>query len=273
MSAVKNIDVRRLVFDPEDMAAIIEGMIVEKHGSHNQKTHGGKGGGGGADSMPYAWNPKRDSGDWFSKDATFATNFMEEVASSPVSVRVTGDALDEIAEDGRFKTLSEIPQLELDARGTKYRDSRSQLENDTWGVPQGKEPVYGYLDTKNSRYTESIHNYGDVQITLKDNVKGRTTLTGGDSLTSSLIPVRVSDLQSKSASGEEMTAALTYSGGYYLSRGEMPTVDYFEAQIHGGITLGDIKSVSLLGSSKIKSSTFEALKGSGIEVIVRDGNK
>jgi hypothetical protein len=250
--------------------------LILKHGSHNQKTHGGKGGGGsggGADSMPYAWNPKRNDGNWFQDDAAFATDFMGEVASSPVSVRVTGDTLDEIADDGRFKTLSEIPQLELDARGTKYRNSRSKLENDTWGIPQKEEPVYGYLDTKNSRYTESIHNYGDVQITLKDNVKGRTTLTGGDSLTSQLVPVRVSDLQSKSASGEEMTAALTYSAGYNLSRGEMPNVDYFEAQVHGGVTLDDIQSVSLLGSSKIKSSTFEALKSRGIEVTVRDGNK
>jgi hypothetical protein len=52
MNAVKNIDVRRLVFDPEDMAAILENVIVEKHGSHNQKTHGGKGG-GASESVGY----------------------------------------------------------------------------------------------------------------------------------------------------------------------------------------------------------------------------
>jgi hypothetical protein len=230
--------------------------------------------------MPYAWNPKqnnwnpeRNTGNWFTDNAAFATDFMEEVASSPVCVRVGGDKLDQIVDDGRFKTLSEIPQLESDARGTEYRDWRSRLENDTWGIPQKEEAVYGYLDTNKPQYTKSIHNYGDVQITLKDSIKGRTTLTGGDSLTSALTPVRVSDLQSRSASGEQMTAAITYSGGYYLSRGEMPTFDYFEAQIHGGVTLNDIKSVSLLGSSKVKSSTLDALKSRGIEVTVRDGNK
>jgi hypothetical protein len=50
MSAVKNLDARRFVFDPEDMAAILEGIIVEKHGTHNQSSHGRKGGGSGSGS-------------------------------------------------------------------------------------------------------------------------------------------------------------------------------------------------------------------------------
>jgi hypothetical protein len=249
---------------------------MEKHGTHDQKTHGNWADGSsesGLDAMPYEWKPKRTNDDFFSENSAFATEFMREVASSPVSTRVTGDSLDKIVEDGRFKNLDEIPES-TSGRDSQYRESRSRLEGDTWGIPKEEEkPIYGYLDTKDSRYTESIHNYGDVQITFKDSVKGRTTLTGGDSLTSSLIPARVSDLQSGSASGVEMTAALTYSSGYYLSRSERPNTDYFEAQIHGGITLDDIQSVSILASSKVKPSTLAALESRGIEVTVRDGDK
>ena len=244
---------------------------ILKHGTHDQSSHGRKG--GGRDSMPYSWDPKRPDSNWFSENPVFATQFMQEVASSPVSTRVTGETLDKIVEDGRFKTLDEIPQS-ASGRDSRYRESRSRLEEDMWGVPKEEEkPLYGYFDTSDPRFTESIDNYGDVQITLKDSVKGRTTLTGGDSLTSQLIPVPVGDLQDGSASGVEMTSALTYSSGFYLSRGETPKVDYFEAQVHGGITLGDIRSVTILPSSKIKPSTLAALEERGIEVIVKDGNK
>ena len=61
MSAVKNLDARRFVFDSEDMAAIIEGMIVEKHGSHNQKTHGGKGGGSDSGSAALEYPTKKSN--------------------------------------------------------------------------------------------------------------------------------------------------------------------------------------------------------------------
>jgi hypothetical protein len=45
------IKTRRLVFDPEDMAAILENMNVEKHGTHDQKTHAGRRGGTGSQTF------------------------------------------------------------------------------------------------------------------------------------------------------------------------------------------------------------------------------
>jgi hypothetical protein len=53
MSAANDTKMRRLVFDPEDIAAILDGMVVEKHGSHNQKTHGGKGGSSSGQGIGY----------------------------------------------------------------------------------------------------------------------------------------------------------------------------------------------------------------------------
>lgn len=47
MTTVDKIKARRFVFDPDDMTAILE-SVVQKHGAHNQKTHGRKGGGGGS---------------------------------------------------------------------------------------------------------------------------------------------------------------------------------------------------------------------------------
>ena len=47
MTTVDKNKARRFVFDPDDMTAILE-SVVRKHGTHNQKTHGRKGGGGGS---------------------------------------------------------------------------------------------------------------------------------------------------------------------------------------------------------------------------------
>lgn len=47
MTTVDKNKARRFVFDPDDMTAILESVVL-KHGTHNQKTHAGKRGGGGA---------------------------------------------------------------------------------------------------------------------------------------------------------------------------------------------------------------------------------
>jgi hypothetical protein len=47
-------------------------------------------------------------------------------------------------------------------------------------------------------------------------------------------------------------------------------IDYFEAQIHGGITLNDIKSVTLSKYSTFAEGTLSALKEKGIEVVYYD---
>jgi len=53
MSNASDIKARRFVTDPDDMASILKGVVIEKHapGKHDQKTHaGGRGGSGSGES-------------------------------------------------------------------------------------------------------------------------------------------------------------------------------------------------------------------------------
>jgi hypothetical protein len=48
---------------------------------------------------------------------------------------------------------------------------------------------------------------------------------------------------------------------------------YFEAQVHGGISLTDIKSVSISQYSRVAQSTIDTLRALGVEVIRLNDNR
>lgn len=257
-------DISEVIFDEPD---------VIKHGTHDQSRHNPHKRGGGGDGMPYKWNPTYPTSSVFESNPAYAIEFFESVADSPISTRVSGKELDKITEQGRFKSLNEIPTKTY-YPSPKYRNDRSELEHDKWGVPKdGPQPIYGYLDSKDTDYTNTVYNYGDIQITLKESVASRTTITAGDSL-GDLIPVELSELQSKTTNSLHIAAATDFSTQsklYY--RDSKPTFPYWEAQIHGGVSLKDFKSVSLVPSSKVKPSTITTLKSLGIEVTTRNDNR
>lgn len=65
MSNASDIKARRFVTDPDDMAAILKGVVIEKHapGKHDQKTHAGGKGGGLQSSIGYKSEDKHPSYD------------------------------------------------------------------------------------------------------------------------------------------------------------------------------------------------------------------
>ena len=163
----------------------------------------------------------------------------------------------------------------------EYQEARYDLEKGLWGQPaNANSPIYGYFDTplQPSVRNETLQ-YGDVTIVLKDSVAGRTTITPGDSANHGLTPVLVTDARKGNLSPEQIDSAyLTrpfQKGATSVSRPvnsvrATQEIDYFEAQIHGGVSLSDIKSVRLEKYSIVGDSTIALLEKAGIEVIRDD---
>jgi len=269
--------------------SVKNGLSKHLGSKHDQKTHGTWAGGSsesGLDAMPYEWKPefkeRRTAPVLGSKELNLGREQLKQVADAPIAINLDGGELNNIVGLGRFKTLEE----QLDLKNMEdYREARQDLEVGLWGVPEEDiGPIYGYFDTplQPSVFNET-RRYGEVIVVLKDSVAGRTTITAGDSANHGLTPVLVADARKGNLSLEQVDSA-------YLSRpfqrGEtsvfqpvdsvrtIESISYFEAQIHGKVSLSDIKSVNIRNQSyyspPVSESSIKILKENGIEVIGDD---
>jgi hypothetical protein len=234
--------------------------------------------------MPYAWNPefkereRLTATELTSEELNLGREQLQQVAKAPITIRVSSGDLElrKIAESGGFKSLTEMPEptigYEID-----YREGRFDLEKGLWGLPtDSNSPIYGYFDTPLQKGVNNMTDmYGDVKIVLKDSVAGRTTISPGDSANHGLTPVRVTDAQKGNLSIEQIDSAyqsrhfqrgMTTVSQAIRSVRPINEIDYFEAQIHGGVRLSDIKSVRLKKYSIVGDSTIALLEKAGIEV-------
>jgi len=277
---------------------------IQKHQQHDQSTHGNWAGGGSStlDEMPYKWKPKLDKVEpfkWFQtssvdeetekKERQKAVEIFQKVAEEPVSIRTYPQDFEDIVRDGGFRTFQELISEEVDGRitdaggfywrGKKYLEGRNELEHGKWGVPEDQGVIYGYMDTNYQEHVPDVEGYGGIKITLKDFVKGRTTFTAGDSLNNKRVPVLVKDAL-RGDLGEDV---LMSAGGKYFKepkdekgafrRGNLwyltnaKNTSYFEAQVHGGVKLKDIKSVTKSKEYRLAPELLQILKDNDIEVI------
>ena len=266
-------------------------LPVEKHGTHDQKTHGNwaEGSSGSSlDAMPYEWKPqfkekeRLTASELSSKELNLGREQLQQVAEAPIAIRVSSGDLEirKIVEHGGFKSLTELPEPTLGYE-IEYNQARYDLEKGLWGQPtNANSPIYGYFDTplQPSVGNETL-SYGDVKIILKDSVAGRTTISPGDSANHGLTPVLVTDARKGNLSLEQVDSAyrsrhfqrgMTSVSRPIRSVRTIGDIDYFEAQIHGGVSLNDIKSVRLEKYSIVGDSTIAILKEKGIEVIRND---
>ena len=265
---------------------------VKKHQEHDQSTHGNWATGSsesGLDAMPYEWKPefkekeRLTARELSSEELNLGRDQLKQVAESPIAIRVSSGDLElrKIVEHGGFKSLTELPEPTLGFE-IEYKEARYDLEKGLWGQPtNANSPIYGYFDTplQPSVGNETL-SYGDVTIILKDNVAGRTTISPGDSANHGLTPVLVTDARKGNLSLEQIDSAYR---SRYFQRGvtsvsrpirsvrTIGDIDYFEAQIHGGVRLSDIKSVRLEKYSIVGEDTIALLEKAGIGVI-RDGD-
>ena len=196
----------------------------------------------------YAANAEELKQQWLSSQkAQFA-----EVAQESVKIDLTPKALNAILEDGRMKTAYEVPSSRAGGNYPNnqkdYLEIRQNAETRYMGVPAETppqdRPVYGYLK-QGEGFTD--YKYGAITVELKDSVKDRTTMSAYDSLDARLTPAPVSvalqgtltDQQVWEASGP---GAVNGRNGSNLLASETP---YYEAQVHGGVKLSDIASITL----------------------------
>lgn len=162
-------------------------------------------------------------------------NILKE--NNRVAVRVPIDFVDEVADDGRFKSQFETGR----SQGLLNEDRRSNVEYEGFGVPKDiepeKRPIYGYMSNESGNHDlVSLEYYGGVAFILKDGVKERTTVTFGDSLDHDLPGSKISEPKIESM---RITEGLVTVEG----------LSYVEAQIHGGVKIDEVDEIILNSST------------------------
>jgi len=145
------------------------------------------------------------------------------------AIRMTSTALKGVFSSGRIKTQFETGT----SRGVNNPDLRAAQETAMLSlhpsVNPKKRPIYGFVlnntVVSNLETLKSVEQYGNTTVVLKQGVRGRTSWVQGDSLNSTILL----------SSMEEPT----YHGLEDFSGARSP-VDYYEAQIHGGVKIKDI---------------------------------
>lgn len=161
-----------------------------------------------------------------------------------IAMRVTPQDLDQVLDDGRFKTSHETAR----SGGFHNPKAREDLEQQVFGIDPADpdlegRPVYGYVAVNGIRrqgLDSALGQYGSVQVVLKDSVRRRTTASVGDSMArrSSARPSPVDAPQhwSYNVGGQP-------AGQYRVDGEKLAHSSYVEAQVHGGVTTGDIEEV------------------------------
>jgi hypothetical protein len=228
---------------------------------HGKWTSGGDS--GSMQKMPYPMRVGDNASHFQAGEAEIAQTAFKNVSLDHIAIRMSSNALWKITQDGRMKSVFETgTNFAGDRLGASYMSERNNLETNLWKVPaDATRPIYGYLDTQYNNHDPMVSQYGDIKVTLNDNVAGRTTMTADDSLNAYTIPVPIMDARAGTLSDQAISNA---TPRFSVDRGNLD-VHYYEAQIHGGVSLSDIKSVDL-GGKLIAPDTFDALVATGIEV-------
>jgi hypothetical protein len=248
-----------------DLAKYSEDQPRDAHGRFGSGGGSSKPESRGPQSMPY---PMRigDNANWLTPKGREAVGTAyKNVALDPIAIRMTDTAFASFLKDGRMKTVFETGTNigGTNEAGRSYLDNRNNLERNIWKVPEdAPRPIYGYMDTRYDNHNPMTDQYGNIKITLKDDVVGRTTMTAGDSLNNYSVPVQVTDAQEGNLSAKALSNA-TERGSVLGGR---VMVAYYEAQIHGGVSLSDVKSVDLNGSRYATDIAYDRLIAAGIEV-------
>jgi len=264
----------------DGLASLYDGEPMQKHQQHDQQSHGNwaaDSSSSTSDSMPYEWKPRNIMPEKVGlDDERYKTNLeiFKNVAEASVAIRIYASDFEDILQDGKFKSLKEITEKKP-YRAGNYEEARNILEHGGWGIPKDKEPIYGYLDTNYDGHISKVDGYGDIKVTLKDSVKNRTTFVAGDSLDLQENPVLISDAKNKNLSKSKIFSANRALSG-------PKSVSYYEAQIHGGVSLKDIKSVTRTSQYTVNGVPFympfntemsRILRENNIEVLVEEGTK
>lgn len=164
-----------------------------------------------------------------------------------VYIRIEPDNLRSVLADGRFKTQFETGH----SGGVLSPPNRQRSETALWGMPTTApptaRPIYGYA-AQDPFDGNMLDGYGPVAVRLKPGVKGRATLTVGDTLDlsnagrlpgASPAPYSTPSLESVQRTIDPLQMRM-HSEGILIGPELQP---YTEVQIFGGVAVSDIVEV------------------------------
>ena len=160
------------------------------------------------------------------------------IDDAQIAVRVTVEALTGILRGRRFKTTHTTGT----SGGLVNADDRTVTETQLFGEHE-HHPVYAYLTTDDDRGGPgSTAMYGGIKVVLRNAVRDRSTVSSEDSLNMGVLPSPATAVDRYSFRwlhpGTSEYAASMITG---VATGN--AYAYFEAQVHGGVTVDDIDEV------------------------------
>jgi hypothetical protein len=187
------------------------------------------------------------------QDEGYRQRVSEEFAEimrdgAPALSTPAGEVLDDILESGRFKNQFETGT----SGGALSPDGRMAQEEMFFGyasdTPAEERPIYGWVDHPDSQNNQRLFaQYGILTWRLKDEVKGRATVTSVDSLSRPVVPGPWRN------PGWRATLPAGYHDGGLLSYATSDPLhdtglfdDVLEAQYHGGLSLDDVASLDVV---------------------------
>jgi hypothetical protein len=192
-----------------------------------------------------------------------------QVAQQDVEIRLSGEALEGVFREGRYRNAYEVNEI---TENSNYMEQRNNIESKFLGVPANARiedrPIYGAIHNPSA-----AARYGEATIVLRPEVKERTTMGVGDSF-NGFNPVPVRDVLTGRATADDYSRATSFNTWDDIKRGKQTVFDststqYWEAQVHGGITVQDIAEVRVPKGwvENLPSNERLALERSGISVI------
>jgi len=195
-------------------------------------------------------------------------HWQKIVSEANPYIRVRPSTLEKVLDDGRFKAQAETGT----SAGAIFEDGRARFENKVFGTtsetaPEDR-PIYGYLSSRPAGgigINMPVDQYGEISIELKDELRERATITGGDSIIATGVGADTI-LYAEPLSAPTIRSAYFDKGN--PSRNDpslLPSVDhaspYTEVQVWGQVKTEDIKKVWFYEDSyaKIASDKLDKL--------------
>jgi len=193
----------------------------------------------------------------------YVKTYAEAIARGKLQSRVPSKYLDQILKDGTLRTQFETGK----SKGLLNNKVRASYEREVFGYDDKLDPkmrpYYGYLtEAGDGANYKALSQYGDLAFEFKEEVRLRSTFSGGDSL-NSYSPTPIANPEAGSMRFSEK-AMLKIKDGATPLLDDFARGEYVEAQIHGdALNIKDVVNKVVI-HNKYDTVSFEALRAQGI---------
>jgi len=185
----------------------------------------------------------------------------ENVLDFEIVIILPKERIELILETGRIKSAWETQILRYPGYYS-IRDYRERIMGIRgMGSKNHPHPIYGLLLLKGEKYSNKY--YGDIKITLKESLISRSLFTFGDTFEQYAKFALSINEATKIAQLKKEINQIKAKQLLYITTGKE-----IETQILGGVSLDDIKTVTVPKSNMLSPIVEERLKRKGITVII-----